>query len=86
MHTSSEGEREILRDLLGGIKQGPPDAETMRALRAIWVLERIGTKEAQEILRKLADGCEGARQTKEAREALKRLEAMGKNMGMRDKE
>jgi hypothetical protein len=42
-------------------------------LRAIEVLERIGTPGAQELLRKLAGGAAAARQTREAKAALQRL-------------
>jgi hypothetical protein len=45
--------------------------ETVRTLRAIQVLERIGTKEACEILHKIAGGGL-ARETQEAKEALAR--------------
>jgi RNA polymerase sigma factor (sigma-70 family) len=48
--------------------------EKLRTLRAIQVLERIGTKEAAEILRKIAGGAASARETQEAKEALERLE------------
>jgi hypothetical protein len=50
-----------------------PSGETLRTLRAIQVLERIGTKEAREVLKKLAGGAEAARETLEANEALVRL-------------
>jgi hypothetical protein len=45
----------------------------LRTLRAIDVLESIGTPEAQQILRKLAEGAPGARETREAKTALERL-------------
>jgi hypothetical protein len=48
--------------------------EKLRTLRAIQVLERIGTKEACEILRKIAGGAASARETQEAKEALERIE------------
>jgi hypothetical protein len=47
--------------------------ETVRTLRAIQVLERFGTKEACEILHKIAGGAALARETQEAKEALERL-------------
>ncbi len=50
-----------------------PSGETLRTLRAIQVLERIGMPEAREILKKLAAGAAGARETREAQESLERL-------------
>jgi hypothetical protein len=50
-----------------------PSAARLRMLRAIEVLERIGTSEARELLRQLADGASAARQTREAKVALQRL-------------
>jgi hypothetical protein len=49
-----------------------PSGEAHRALRAIQALEIIGTAEARDLLRKLADGAP-ARQTREAKAALERL-------------
>src|SRR5262249_54692508 len=51
------------------------DPEALRRLRAGLVLERLGTKEAVALLRRLADGAPGARETREARAALDRLAA-----------
>jgi RNA polymerase sigma factor (sigma-70 family) len=49
------------------------DTETLRVVRAIAVLEDIGTPEARAVLKTLAGGTEGARQTQEARKALDRV-------------
>jgi hypothetical protein len=49
------------------------DPETLRSLRAVWVLERIGSKDAQELLKRLAGGAPAARQTRAAEAARKRL-------------
>jgi WD40 repeat protein len=49
------------------------DPELVRRLRAIQVLERIGTPEARQLLRLLAGGAAGARETEDARSALERL-------------
>src|SRR5262249_45262020 len=46
--------------------RGVPPAATLRTLRAIRVLEAIGTEEARQLLRKLADGAAGARETRDA--------------------
>jgi len=45
----------------------------LRQLREIQVLEHIGTPEAQEVLKKLAQGAPEARLTQEAKAALDRL-------------
>ena len=48
-------------------------ADDLRMLRAIEVLERIGTPEAKELLGRLAKGAPGARLTAEAKGSLARL-------------
>jgi hypothetical protein len=55
--------------------------ETQRTLRAIQVLERIGTPEARDVLKKLAGGAAGARETREAQESLERLARKAKMSG-----
>jgi WD40 repeat protein len=50
-----------------------PSPARLQMLRAIEVLEYFGTAEARELLRRLAGGAAGARQTREAKAALKRL-------------
>jgi hypothetical protein len=50
-----------------------PSAEQLRELRAVEVLERVGSKEARTLLTRLAEGAPEARLTQEAKEALKRL-------------
>ena len=50
-----------------------PGPETVRTIRAIMVLERIGSTEAQAVLETLARGAPGTRATEEAGAALKRL-------------
>jgi WD40 repeat protein len=66
---------EEVRTRLKAILEAPavPSDETLRTLRAIQVLERIGTDEAREVLKKLATGAEAARETLEAKDALARL-------------
>jgi hypothetical protein len=52
---------------------GPPVGEPLRALRAIEVLEHIGTVEARRLLQELAGGIEEARLTQQAKAALDHL-------------
>jgi WD40 repeat protein len=52
-------------------KPWPPGS--LRKLRALEVVERIGTAEAQELLKHLSEGVPGARLTREARASLERL-------------
>jgi WD40 repeat protein len=48
-------------------------ADVLQMLRAIEVLERIGSPEARHVLNQLAQGAAGHRVTEEARESLRRL-------------
>jgi hypothetical protein len=47
--------------------------ERLRAVRSVAVLERVGTPDARELLGRLAKGVPGARLTREAADALRRL-------------
>jgi hypothetical protein len=49
--------------------------DVLRSVRAAEVLERIGTPEARRLLGQLATGAAEARLTREAKAALKRLDA-----------
>jgi hypothetical protein len=49
-----------------------PPAETVRALRAVQILEQIGDADARTVLQRLADGAPGHRLTRHAQAALKR--------------
>jgi RNA polymerase sigma factor (sigma-70 family) len=64
-----------LQELLDEVErhQWRPSASVLRQLRAVELLERIGTPEARKLLDTLVDGAEGARQTREARAAVGRL-------------
>jgi len=53
----------------------PPPA-SLQAIRAIAVLERIGTTEARKLLEKLARGAASAPETKSANSALVRMKAL----------
>jgi WD40 repeat protein len=50
-----------------------PRGDQLRTLRAIQVLETLATPEARDLLRKLAGGAKGARETVEASETLARM-------------
>jgi hypothetical protein len=54
-----------------------------QTLRAIEVLERIGTLQACVVLHTLADGAPGARVTREAEAALRRVEASPRDQASR---
>jgi hypothetical protein len=65
--------RRRVEALLKKIEDGPPAAEEVGALRAVEVLEALGTAEARRLLEDLARGDKGARLTQEAGAALQRL-------------
>lgn len=64
-----EGKRR-LEELLARFDRLP---ESLRARRAIAVLESIGTESARSVLQKLAEGASGSRVTVEAKESLQRI-------------
>jgi RNA polymerase sigma factor (sigma-70 family) len=64
-----------LEKILQTIKAGVPSLAVMRSLRAIAVLEKIGTPQAREVLEALARGRTKALATQEAEAALDRLTA-----------
>ncbi len=66
-------QRRRLESLLALWEGDSPSAEVLRTCRAVAVLEHIGTPAASEVLRTLANGAPGARLTREAAAALKRL-------------
>src|SRR5439155_321745 len=66
---SAEARRQLQRLLE---KCDPPSAERLRQIRAVEVLERIGTPQAAALLRDLAAGADGAALALDARAALKR--------------
>jgi hypothetical protein len=50
------------------------DRDAVRAVRAIYVLERVGSERAVKLLKKLAEGDPAARLTREAKISLERIE------------
>jgi WD40 repeat protein len=69
--TTSAEVRSRIKPLLKALDEWVvTDPDQLRALRAIWVLERIGTPEARAVLEDLAQGAPEARQTQEAKNAL----------------
>jgi hypothetical protein len=66
-----------LEGLLEKMDAVTPTPGEVRAVRAVEVLEHVGTLAARRLLADLAGGVPEARQTREAREALRRLERSG---------
>lgn len=66
--------RKRLDELLQALEGPVTDPETLRAVRSAETLERIGNKEAKELMRKLAKGAAGARLTLECQDSLRRLD------------
>jgi hypothetical protein len=60
-------------ELLAAVRDAPLPPDALRGLRAVRVLETLGTKEARAVLAGLARGRPEARLTQEARAALGRL-------------
>jgi WD40 repeat protein len=60
--------------LVSELDEWPTRRPHLLSLRGIEVLEYIGSKEARDVLERLAEGALGARETEDARAALKRLE------------
>jgi len=71
-----EAKRHI-EELLDEIRKPTMDAEKIRTFRALEVLEHIGTGEAQDVLKTLAQGAPEARVTREAKASLDRLAKRG---------
>ncbi len=67
---SPEARRQI-EEMLEGLENVTP--EQVRQIRAVEVLERLGTDEARKLLAKLAGGAKDALLTREAKAALERL-------------
>jgi RNA polymerase sigma factor (sigma-70 family) len=65
--------RQRIERLLDRLKYPLTSSKTIRALRAVEVLERIGTEQARQVLHELAQGSPGARLTDDAKASLERL-------------
>jgi hypothetical protein len=66
--------RRTIEPLLEKMEQEVYSGEPLRTLRAIAVLERIGSVEARQLLDRLAGGAAEARLTQQARAAVQRLD------------
>jgi RNA polymerase sigma factor (sigma-70 family) len=64
--------RRRIEHLLSRLKFPLTSPKTIREVRAVEVLEHIGTAQARQVLQALAQGAPGSRLTEEAREALRR--------------
>jgi hypothetical protein len=73
--TNSPEVKRRVEDLLGRLDDLPP--EHVRSLRALEILEQIGTPQAKKVLQTLVGGVPEARLTREAKSALERLERRG---------
>jgi hypothetical protein len=70
---SAEAAKQV-QALLRALDRDPPSPGLLRSVRAVWVLEQLGSAEARRLLADLAEGEPAAHQTQEARGAVKRLE------------
>ena len=64
--------RRRLEQILEPLDEPVASPEALRVLRAVEVLERLGTPEAEQVLQSLATGAPEARLTQEAKAALGR--------------
>ena len=65
--------RDRIEYLLGRAERAIPGGELLRAIRAVEVLERIGTPAARAVLADLAEGLPDAALTRETGQSLRRL-------------
>src|SRR5262249_12242616 len=70
-----------LDELLAALKPSGPRPEMVRPTRALELLERIATPEAERVLEGLAKGDPDAPLTRDARATLKRLASQGTGSG-----
>jgi WD40 repeat protein len=71
----SAEKRQRLRELLDALSEVAPPPGMVRPIRAVELLERIGTPEARQALQALAGGAAEASLTLQAQAALRRLQA-----------
>jgi hypothetical protein len=69
----SAEQRRRVEYLLGRLKRAVFPPQTVRAMRAVELLEYVGTPEARELLVAIAKGADEARVTKDAKAALERV-------------
>jgi hypothetical protein len=72
--TRSPEVRQRIRGILDVSQDLQPSPDRLREVRAVEVLERVGTTAAREQLIRLAGGAERANLTREAKAALRRLD------------
>jgi hypothetical protein len=65
--------RRRLEELLEKINRPVPARDSLRALRAVEAVERLGGDGARKLLAELAAGAPDARVTREAKQSLERL-------------
>jgi outer membrane protein assembly factor BamB len=65
--------RRCLEAILDRVRGPIRDPGVVQAVRAVEALEKLGTAEAQQLLKELAQGASGAHQTRDAIDALRRL-------------
>jgi hypothetical protein len=70
---SLEARRQV-EEVLKGCNRPASSPQRIRQWRALEVLERVGSHEAQQLLRELAGGAPAAHWTREAQGCLQRLE------------
>ena len=68
--------RRRVEQLLAKLDLTVTSGEGLRVARALELLERIGTAEAREVLRRLAEGAAGTWRAQEAKASLARLDAL----------
>jgi hypothetical protein len=76
--TSAEQRVRVNRVLASITAPGPPAAGDLPGLRGVSVLDRVRTKDAVDLLGRLAGGAADARLTREAKEALERVAPSGR--------